>query len=81
MDSSKLNAKKLYDMELHDQIEVQCGPINYNIVRVPGGWIYNHVRLDKSSMTTTFIEYDNEFQIRTPKTIPHVPKEKLRKWF
>lgn len=54
-------ASELYDMKLHDSI----GGKNYDIVRVPGGWLYSYFRGKVS--TSTFVPFDNEFQ---PKPIP-----------
>jgi hypothetical protein len=46
----------IYDMKLHDAIEIARG-ITY-VVRVPGGWLYT------SHNTSVFVPYHNEFDDR-----------------
>jgi len=52
----------LYEMKLHDEVELKVGPSEYRILRVPGGWIYYNPRLDQRQMNSTFVPFDNEFQ-------------------
>lgn len=59
---NKVKAKRLYDLKLHQSMEVGDGRVQYVVVRVIGGWIYNHVRLDLGHMNSTFVPFDNEFQ-------------------
>lgn len=58
--------EKLYDLELHDQYKI--GNNNeWNVIRVPGGWIYTYHRLDAGQMNSVFIPFDNEFM---PSALP-----------
>lgn len=56
------NYKNIYNLELHEAIEIKTGPTTYFVIRVPGGWIYENPRLDCGQMTSTFIPFDNGFQ-------------------
>ena len=49
---------EIYNMKLHDVITIG----DYDIVRVPGGWIY--VMFDKKYMqkSSVFVPYDNSFK-------------------
>lgn len=53
---------EIYKMDLHSTIKVEVGHIEYLIVRVHGGWIYNHVRLDSGQMNATFVPFDESLQ-------------------
>jgi hypothetical protein len=53
--------KDIYRLKLHDTAR-QCesdSPLEYFIIRVAGGWIYN------TGKTSTFVPWDNEFQEAT----------------
>lgn len=52
----------LNDMRFHETIEFCTGMVTYAVTRVPGGWIYNHMRLDSGQMTSVFIPFNNDFQ-------------------
>lgn len=45
--------EKIYEMKLGDCIKTD----NWEITRVPGGWIYVHTRM----IASAFVRYDNEF--------------------
>lgn len=69
MDLEKINkeiAKELYNMELHEEIEVT--ELCY-VVRVIGGWIYKFYKFEDSVnglvlilVSTSFVPYDNQMQ-------------------
>lgn len=47
--------KKLYDMKLHEVIELDTR-IGHSVMRVPGGWIY------KFTESRIFVPFNNEFE-------------------
>ena len=49
--------KPIYNMELHELKYLELSSVD--IMRVPGGWIYNNYRWDVP--TSVFIPFDNEF--------------------
>lgn len=69
MNLEKVNkeiAKELYEMELHEEIEVT--ELCY-VVRVIGGWIYKFYKFEDSVnglvlilVSTSFVPYDNQMQ-------------------
>ncbi len=61
---NQLEAQKVYDLKLHKSITVGTGRIEYEVVRVIGGWIYNHMRLDSGQMNSVFVPFDNEFMLK-----------------
>ncbi len=54
--------RNIYRLKLHEPAEIKTGPSTYYVIRVPGGWIYEHPRLDSGQMTSTFVPFNNEFQ-------------------
>lgn len=58
------NQKALYGLKLHESkyFEFEFG-LQLQVIRVPGGWIYQYVRLDANSMWAVFIPFNNEFQL------------------
>jgi len=52
--------EKLYDLELHEQYKIGCNS-EWNVTRVPGGWIYTYHRLDAGQMNSIFVPFDNEY--------------------
>ena len=63
-----IEMKNIYDLELHESIEVECEDLNENtgqklscawyiILRVPGGWLYT----SKYNGTGTFVPFHREF--------------------
>ena len=59
-------AKELYNMELHEEIEVT--ELCY-VVRVIGGWIYKFYKFEDNVnglelilVSTTFVPWDNQMQ-------------------
>lgn len=61
-ESQIIEIKKLYAMELHDELEVWRG---LYAIRVPGGWIYRHDQEQVGGhrqATTTFVPFDTEFK-------------------
>jgi hypothetical protein len=56
--------KDLYSIKLNEQIVMpRTGPIEWDVTRVPGGWIYSYVRLDSQQMMSVFVPYNNEFKL------------------
>lgn len=53
----------IYDLALHETIIIKFGPSEAFITRVAGGWLYNIYRLDRNSMVSTFVPFNNEFQL------------------
>jgi len=58
----------LYDMKLHDTIDIQKIFDNYlpyqYVTRVPGGWIYSNYNTNKDKYTDKiFIPYNNDMQV------------------
>ena len=61
--------KALYNMKLHETIDIVSGSIE--VMRVPGGWNYIYYRTDevgyrnwrKVIYNICFVPYTNEFQI------------------
>jgi len=51
----------IYTMKLHETVEVDTFT---QILRVPGGWIYNTFTENGGSyvVSSTFVRFDNEFQ-------------------
>ena len=45
----------MVEMRMHEIKEIECGPITWHVTRVPGGWIYTNLRLDKSQMNSVFV--------------------------
>lgn len=57
--------KNLYEMKLHEMARAnwdQNGAVCYDVMRVPGGWIYTMFDKSKESQSSVFVEYHNEFQ-------------------
>lgn len=52
---------EIYKLNLHECYQVKVGFADYQVTRVPGGWIYNHPRLDSGQMNTIFVPYSKEF--------------------
>jgi len=57
-------SKTIYELKLHEEIELSEGRF---VMRVPGGWLYTHYRLDRNAMTTTFVPFDKEGMEMTAK--------------
>lgn len=55
------NTKTIYDLELHESLNVQTDS-NYLIInRVPGGWVYNSY-VGGTAVSSTFVPLSNEFK-------------------
>ena len=54
--------KSIYNLELHETLELNLGICSYAIIRVEGGWIYFNPRLDRNQMNSTFVPFNNEFK-------------------
>jgi len=50
----------LESMELHEMIDIGDNFNYYKVMRVHGGWLYTHNRLDKGVMTTTFVPFSQD---------------------
>lgn len=59
----------IYNMKLHESFQVKtggCSPIGeLTVTRVPGGWIYTDYRLDRDTMSSVFIPFNNDMQVKT----------------
>lgn len=51
-------SKTIYELKLHEKTDLSE---EWFMMRVAGGWLYTHYRLDCNAMTTTFVPFDNEF--------------------
>lgn len=60
MENNKVT-DEIYNLNLHEHKEFSCGPTKLNVIRVPGGWIYQYIRLDAGSMWAVFVPFDNEY--------------------
>ena len=49
--------KTIYDLELHEDILIHN---LLNVVRVPGGWMYENIRDER--LSSVFVPFNNEFQ-------------------
>lgn len=55
-----MDDKTIYDLELHEGLNLDSG---INVMRVPGGWIYDGWDMEKDrSKTGLFVPFNNEFQ-------------------
>lgn len=48
--------KTIYDLELHEEMELVTEDFIYKIIRVPGGWIYKAY-----GSTMVFVPFHGEF--------------------
>jgi len=63
--------KTIYELKLHEQLNVPCSNGDLNIQRVPGGWNYMYYEQRLSSrdrdtwewalVTVVFVPYNTEF--------------------
>jgi hypothetical protein len=61
---SKFKDIDIYNMELHEQFEIEDKAFKGLITRVPGGWIYERDCVGYRICTSVFIPFDNEFMER-----------------
>lgn len=59
----------IYELKLHDSTWVEEKGLNINILRVPGGWIYNQ-RLLNETITSVFVPFNTEFNNKKPLPTP-----------
>jgi hypothetical protein len=52
----------IYNMELHEHVNINDKAFRGSILRVAGGWIYEHEARGYSQIQTVFVPYHNEFQ-------------------
>ena len=57
----------IYEMTLHQYQDINVGPANLSVRRVPGGWIYTtyHPVSTGSQGSSVFVPFDDEFQPET----------------
>lgn len=58
---SKFEEIDIYNMKLHEQVEISDKGFKGCIMRVPGGWIYERDATGYEACTSTFVPFDNEF--------------------
>jgi len=58
---SKFEEIDIYNMKLHEQVEISDKGFIGSIMRVPGGWIYEIDSKGYEVCTSTFVPFDNEF--------------------
>ena len=54
-----MNDKDIYSLGLHERINIYAG---FDVVRVPGGWVYNTYDIDIKTGSSVFVPYENEFR-------------------
>lgn len=52
--------KTIYELDLHESIEFEVNSGHLNILKVPGGWLYEK-RVPGVSVSVTFVPYDDEY--------------------
>jgi len=56
--------KDIYNMKLHDSFILEAGNYPaYNVLRVPGGWLYTVY--EEEGTSATFVPFNNEFMNKT----------------
>jgi len=57
--------KNIYDLDLHESVKYAGSEIENEVMRVPGGWIYNFMTRDKNRdikiCRPIFVPYSGEF--------------------
>lgn len=51
----------IYDMNLHEHIQLTMGGEDVKIIRVAGGWLYTVYSEGNDMGGTTFVPFNNEF--------------------
>jgi hypothetical protein len=51
----------IYELELHQTLEMDDPHLYNTILRVPGGWIYRYFDMSRSMLTSCFVPFNNEF--------------------
>src|SRR5690554_5222964 len=67
--------KTIYDLKLHEEY------FFHNllfVLRVPGGWIYNHTDNNKV-LSSTFVPFNNEFQKPIKFDVPKYKREDIER--
>lgn len=59
---SKFEDIDIYNMKLHEQVEISDGGFIGSIMRVPGGWIYERDARGYQICTSTFVPFCNEVE-------------------
>jgi nitrogen fixation protein len=56
----------IYKMKLHEQIinTDNSGILGTEITRVAGGWLYTTFNLHRNVVSTVFVPFNNEFQLK-----------------
>ena len=54
--------KNIYNLKLHQCLELDDPHLYNTILRVPGGWVYRSFDKSCSMMTSCFVPLNNEFQ-------------------
>jgi len=58
-----MKRKTIYDLDLHEDIELHTLTTNIIIMRVPGGWLYDCHDYDKDEFKQgTFIPFNDEYK-------------------
>ncbi len=52
--------KTIYELDLHESIEFEVNSGHLNILKVPGGWLYEK-RVPGVSVSVTFVPYNKEY--------------------
>lgn len=73
--------KSIYDLKLHESVRL---PMGMDILRVPGGWIYNVWDNEKDlALSGTFVPYSDEHLNGDPviKRLKESTRQKALLWF
>lgn len=54
--------KTIYDLELHESMEVKTGPVNWEVTRVASGWLYQDNNPNRTTVSEFFVPYSNRFK-------------------
>jgi hypothetical protein len=57
-----MNNDDIYQMKLHDVVNQNNTYYYFEIIRVPGGWVYRIQEKITGKESMVFVPYNNEFQ-------------------
>lgn len=65
---SKIKQKTIYELDLHECTIVQTNgtgeQLRYTVLRVAGGWFYEHLSTTTNTGIRFFVPYNTEFQTK-----------------
>lgn len=57
----KVEDESIYNLDLHEWLNIRTSSTSTSILRVPGGWIYYNKMFEDGKKTGVFVPFDNEF--------------------